>query len=301
MINKSADFGFSLRLLSGTYEWREVLETVRVQASHTDSGLVAQHERNLDDTGDTSCHQGISEDRVDHGADHQALRVSRHGIARHEDDNRRNQVPLGSAVAVTAQPHTQQTSAPPDNAHSGVLEIVVDPRAAPAVLSKGVDTAPGCNNQGVEELLAAAGTAQPELAHQQQDGQADSVGDERTAHDEVGQTLSHVISLAEAQGCNTTKEHLRPTDQRHNLAQDAMGQHEDPPDPGLSGLDQVQLQVEAQGNLDDQKQHQPVCEGVVNIRSELAALVGVAEEVADDSDDGSDGLERDVPAGSYDL
>ena len=109
------------------------------------------------------------------------------------------------------------------------------------------------------------------------------------------QTLSHVITLAEAQGGDTTKQHLCPADDRHNLADNTMRQDENPSDPSLSGLFEMQLQVESEHDLHDQKQHEPVCERRVGVFAELATLVGVAEEVGQHGDDGANNLNGDVP------
>lgn len=39
----------------------------------------------------------------------------------------------------------------------------------------------------------------------------------------------------------------------------------------------------------------------MDVGCELAAAVGVAEEIADDGEDGTEGLDRDVPTGASDL
>lgn len=182
-----------------TYKRREILEAVRVRAANADSGLIAQHERDLNDASHTSRHQRIPKDRVDHGTDHQSLGMRRHSIASHQNDQSRNEVPLRPPVAVAAQPHTEQTGAPPDNTHSSVLEIIVNPGTTPAVLGKGIDTAPSRNNQRIEELLTATRAAQPVLSNQQENGQTDAVPNKRAAHNKVRQTLAEMVTLAEAQ------------------------------------------------------------------------------------------------------
>lgn len=83
------------------------MKTVRVRAIHTQSALVAQDKRNLDDPSQPSRHQSIAKERMDHGADHQVLRMARHGITGQHDDNTRDQVTLGPAIALAAQPHAQ--------------------------------------------------------------------------------------------------------------------------------------------------------------------------------------------------
>lgn len=63
----------------------------------------------------------------------------------------------------------------------------------------------------------------------------------------------------------------------------------------------MQLQIETQHDLGDEEEHQPVRERGVDVRAELAASVGVTEEVGHDGDDGSDDLNGDVPARADDL
>lgn len=182
-----------------------------------------------------------------------------------------------------------------------MLQIIMNPGTTPAVLGKGVDTAPGGDDERVKELLAATRAAQPVLTNQQKNSETNPVSDKRTAHDKVCQTLAEVVTLTEAHGRNAAKEHLRPTDDGHDLADNPVSQHKDPADSTLSGLLEVQLEIEAQHDLRDQQEHQPVRERGVGILAELAALVGVAEEVGQDGDDGSDDLEGDVPARADDL
>lgn len=194
----------------GTYKWRKILEAIRFCTAHANGRLIAQHERNLDDAGQPSRHQRVSENRMDHCTDHQCLGVRRHRIASQQNHQGRNKIPLRAAVTAAAQPHTQQTGTPPDDTHRSVLEIIVGPFPAPAMLGKGIDTAPSSDNQRIEEFLASTRPAQPVLPNQQENSQTNTVPDERRAHDEMRQTLSEVVTLTETQSRNSTKEHLRP-------------------------------------------------------------------------------------------
>lgn len=205
-----------------TYKGRKVLEAVGVCAAHADGTLVPQHEGDLNDAGKSSRHQGVPEDRMDHSADHQGLRMRRHSISSQQDDNGRNKVALWPAIPAAAQPYAQQTGAPPDHPHRGMLQIIMDPRTTPAVLGKGIDTAPGGDDERVKELLAATRPAQPVLTNQQKNSQTNPVSDKRTAHDKVCQTLAEVVTLTEAHGRNAAKEHLRPTDDGHDLPDNPM-------------------------------------------------------------------------------
>lgn len=177
----------------------------------------------------------------------------------------------------------------------------MNPSGTPAVLSESIDTAPSSDNQRIEELLTATRLAQPELANEKENSQANTIPDECTTHNEMSQTLAEVIATTEAQRGNTTKEHLRPADNGHDLANDTVCQHEDPTDTTLSCFLEVQLKISAQYDLHDQHEHQPVCERGVEVFVELAALVCVAEEVSQNSDDSADDLNGNVPARANDL
>lgn len=63
----------------------------------------------------------------------------------------------------------------------------------------------------------------------------------------------------------------------------------------------VEFEVDSQTDLDRQKQLKPGRVGGVRAVLELAALVLVAQEMADDGDTCSDDLDRDVPLGADDL
>ena len=176
---------------------------------------------------------------MDHGANHRVLGVTRHGIASQHDDDTGNQVALGSAVALPAQPDTQQTGAPPDNSHGGVLQVIMHPWTSPAVFSESVDTSPSSNNHRVEEFLTAAGATQPKLTNEKEDGHHDSVTDKSASHDEMRQTLPQVIIATEAHGRDSTKEHLGPTHNGHNLANYPMSDDNKATDTSVESLVEV--------------------------------------------------------------
>lgn len=90
------------------------------------------------------------------------------------------------------------------------------------MLGEGVDTAPGGNDNAVEEFLGAAGTAQPQLADQQGEGHEDTVGDKSASHYEMGQALAQVVSLTEALRGNAAKEQLDPDNDGEGLPADAV-------------------------------------------------------------------------------
>lgn len=249
--------------------------------------LVTEHKANLDDTGHTCSHEGVSKSLVGHGTDHQFLRVGGHGPAGNEDDKARNKVALRRAVPPTAEPNAGQAGAPPNNAHGGVLPVVLDPGGAPSVLGEGVDAAPGGNDDAVEELLGATGATQPQLADQQGQGHEDTVGDESAAHDEVGQALAEVVALAETLGGDATEQQLDPGDDGENLAADAVYAANPGANTGVETPLKMQLEVNADGDLADHVEKNPIAKvGVDVVGAELAAFVHVAEGVAEEGDDG---------------
>lgn len=223
--------------------------------------------------------------------------MSRHGPARNQQHKPRNKVALGCAVPVPAQPDTRQTGGPPDHAHGGVLPVVAHPGGAPPVLGEGVDATPGGDDGAVEELLAAAGAAEPELADKQDDGQEDAVGDKGAAHDEVGQALAEVVTLAETESGDAAEEHLHPGGDGESLAVDAVQNAEEGPDATLEALLEVELEIDAESNLDDHHKEENVGEASVHVvGDELSALVQVTECVSEEGEGGREDLEWDVPA-----
>lgn len=222
-----------------TYENRNILETVRLISLVRNSRFILENERNLNDTRKPRAHKRVTEHLVRHGADHELLGMSRHRPAGNQQNKPRDEVALGSAVPVPAEPDTSETSSPPDNAHGGVLPIVADPGGAPAVLGEGVDAAPGGDDGAVEEFLATAGAAQPDLADQEDDGQENAVGDEGAAHDEMGQALAEMVALAEAKSGDSAEEHLYPRGDGESLAVDAVEDAEEGADAALEALLEV--------------------------------------------------------------
>ena len=113
------------------------------------------------------------------------LRVSGHCPASHEYDHSWNQVSFRSTGSCATQPYANQASGPPDDSHRGVLQVIVHPRATPAMLGKGVDATPCSDDKAVKEFLASTGPFQPHLADEEKDDEDDSVSDECTSHNKV--------------------------------------------------------------------------------------------------------------------
>lgn len=162
-----------------------------------------------------------------------------HGPARDQDNEAGDEVALGSAIPILAQPHTGKTGTPPNYAHRSMLPVIVGPCVAPGVLGKGVDASPCGNDRAVEELLRASGPSEPNLAHDQKEGEDDTVGNEETAHDEVSQALSETVALTESKSRDATEQHLNPGEKGHGLAQDAVSHLDKWSNPAIDALLQV--------------------------------------------------------------
>lgn len=155
-----------------------------------------------------------------HGADHQLLGVSRHAPAGNENDESRNKVALRVAVTISAKPDTGQAGTPPDDTHCSVLPIILDPGAAPAVLRKGIDAAPDRNDGAIVKLLRSSSAANPRLSRKEDNSQDDAISDKCATHDEMSRALADMVALAEAEGCNASKDHLYPGQERHCFSDD---------------------------------------------------------------------------------
>lgn len=180
-----------------TYVNGDELEAVPRPPIFSQRLLVFEHKSNLDNAGDASRHESVTKHFVRSGASHKLLRMGRHSPASDQDNKAWNEVALGIAVAIPAKPYTRQAGAPPDNAHSSVLPIILDPSGAPAVLSKCVDATPHGDHSTVEEFLRTPRLAHPYLPCEKSDGKENAVCDEGTSHDEVRSALADVFALTE--------------------------------------------------------------------------------------------------------
>lgn len=115
------------------------------------------------------------------------------------------------------------------------------------------------------------------------------------------EALPQMIIPTEAQGSDSPEEHLHPADHRHYLPNDAVGEDEVATYAAMYSPFEMEFEVDTEDDLDDKKEHEDGGEGGVNVGSELATFVGVAEEVAEDGEKGANGLERHVPAGADNL
>ncbi len=174
-----------------TYEGGEILETVRLLPLGVGVGvLVLQDERDFDNPGCPGRHQGVPEYRMYVGTKLQALRMRTHPPPRKHNHQPREEIPLRPSIPRPAQPYPQQPSAPPYNPHARMLQIILHPRAPPSMFRKRINAPPNGDEQAVEKLLTAARSFEPELPHEQQDGENDAVADEGGAHYKMRKTLS---------------------------------------------------------------------------------------------------------------
>jgi len=94
-----------------------------------------------------------------------------------------------------------------------------------------------------------------------------------------------MVLSAEAHGCDATKDELHPSNYWHRLADNAMRRDDNAPDLAVDSFLEVELQVDAHGNLRDQHEHDEGHELSVDVLGELSALVLMSEEVSDDCEE----------------
>lgn len=229
------------------------------------------------------------------------LGMSAHCPARDENDNGWDQIAFWLSRSRTTEPDTNQAGCPPNDAHRGVLKVVVAPGLAPSVLGKGVDAAPCGDDKAVEEFLASSCPSQPHLAHEEQDDEDDAICDESAAHDEVCQALACMVGSTEAQRGNASKHELNPGDDWQSFPHDSMSLDNHLPDCRVYALFEMKLEIDAHGDLGNEHEHDERHEFAMDVLFELSALVFMAEEVACDGQEGTEGLDGNVPFGAYYL
>lgn len=85
-------------------KWRQVLERARIIARLVYRRPILQHKADLNHARQARAHQRVPKHAVQHRADLQMLRVAAHGVAGEEDDDAGDEVALGPAVALAAEP-----------------------------------------------------------------------------------------------------------------------------------------------------------------------------------------------------
>lgn len=112
----------------------------------------------------------------------------------------------------------------------------------------------------------------------------------------MGQTLAQVVTLAEAQGGDAAKQHLGPGDDGEGLAVYAVYDADDGPHALVDSPVEVQAEVDADNDLGEHLEVDPVAEVGMDVGGEeLAAAVHVAQGVSEEGEDGGQGLDGDVP------
>lgn len=159
------------------------------------------------------------------------------------------------------------------------------------MLGEGIDAAPSCNDGRIKEFLTASSPLQPRLTDKQQDHEDDAVGNKGTSHDEVCQTLAGVVSSAEAKGGDASKHELHPGYNWQCLSHYTMAYENDPANLAVYALLEVELKIDAHGDLSYQHEHDNWDEfGVDVVFGELPPFVFVAKEVPNDGENGAGDL-----------
>lgn len=112
----------------------------------------------------------------------------------------------------------------------------------------------------------------------------------------MSQALPEVILSAEPEHCDTSKEHLNPADNWHQLPNGAMALDKEWTNASMNSSLQVQFKIYAQPDLYDQHERKGGRKGSMNVRRKLAAFVHMAQEVSKDCDHSTSSLEGNVPS-----
>ena len=115
------------------------------------------------------------------------------------------------------------------------------------------------------------------------------------------QALPEMVIVTEAQSGDAAEQHLNPADQRHRLAHHPMTDDNERADAAMKALGEMQLEVHTEYDLQEQHEHEGIRKGGMDVSGKLPALMGMAQEIGDNGDDGAEGLNRDVPATPHDL
>ena len=117
----------------------------------------------------------------------------------------------------------------------------------------------------------------------------------------MSKALSQMVVAAESKRCDAAEQHLRPAGDGDGLPEDIMAEEDTAAHFAVDAFGEVEAEVGAHDDLGDEHEHEPVGEFGVHVGSELAAFVGVPEEVAYDCYGGSEDLDGDMPAVADDL
>lgn len=105
-----------------------------------------------------------------------------------------------------------------------------------------------------------------------------------------------MISTAESKTDNSTKQHLHPCSNRHNLSQHAVSDDNSSPDLAVDAALKMQTQIDTHDDLGNEHEHQDVGEFGVDVGRELPSFVKMAQEVSEDCNTSGDDLDGYMPA-----
>lgn len=109
-----------------------------------------------------------------------------------------------------------------------------------------------------------------------------------------------MICPAKTKCGDPSEKHLHPANHRHYFPDGTVRENEVTANAAVEALFKMQSKIDAQDDLDNEDEHEDRGKGSMDIGCELAATVSVAEEIPDDSEDGAEALDRNMPAGASD-
>lgn len=105
-----------------------------------------------------------------------------------------------------------------------------------------------------------------------------------------------MIVATEAESGDATEEHLHPAGDGHDLADHTVACDHMATYAGMYAFCEVQFEVDAQYDLEDEHEHERGSEGSMDVGCELPAAVSMAEEVAYNGNNGAKYLDGDMPS-----
>jgi hypothetical protein len=279
-----------------TYEDRDILETVDGATILGKALSILQHKSNLDNSSQSNSHQSVAKHCVGNRANMELLGMRRHSPAGHKNNKAGNEVSLWVSISVSAQPNADKACGPPNHSHGGMLPVILYPVFTPSVFSERIDTSPSRNDGAVIKLLGSSAVSNPNLTNNKNNGENNTIGDKGASHNELGPALADMVTLADTKCRNSAKNHLRPCEDRHKLANDGMARPNQFANLSIDALFPVALEIESQNDLRGEEELKDMGECSMDvIRNEFSTLVRVAQEKADNCENRADRLRGNVP------
>lgn len=94
------------------------------------------------------------------------------------------------------------------------------------------------------------------------------------------EALAKMVASTEAHGGDSTEKHLNPAYHWHDLANDAVGCDYGFANSAMYALCKMELEVDADCNLDDKHEHERGGEGGVDVMRKLTTAMHMSEKVA---------------------